>query len=66
MFCMHVEGNGHLHQHGRFVTLHADSGVLYEARSQWELDLPASSRSLTRQFSRQMLPLSQVISARLS
>jgi AraC-like DNA-binding protein len=57
VFCVHMAGRGHVRQHERVAELSAGSGVLYEARSQWELVSPAESQSLALQFSRELLPL---------
>lgn len=56
-FCIHVAGRGHVRQHDRVAELAAGSGVLYEARSPWELASPADSQSLTLNFSRELLPM---------
>lgn len=57
VFCVHVAGRSHVRQHDRCADLAIGAGVLYEARSRWELASSAGSRSLTLQFSRGMLPL---------
>ncbi|WP_433293628.1 helix-turn-helix domain-containing protein [Pseudonocardia sp. CA-142604] len=57
LFCVHLAGRSHVRQHDRFAELTAGSGVLYEARSAWELLSSGESRSLTLHFSRDLLPL---------
>jgi AraC-like DNA-binding protein len=57
MFCLHKAGTGTLLQHGRSVPLGSGVGVLYEARSPWEMTFPGSTRALTFQFPRHLMPL---------
>jgi AraC-like DNA-binding protein len=57
LFCVHVAGSGRLLQHGRVAELDAGVGVLYEARSAWDLNVATDVHSLLLQFPRDLLPL---------
>jgi AraC-like DNA-binding protein len=57
VFCVHVSGRGHVRQHDRVAELTTGTGVLYEARSRWELVAPGENRHLALHFSRDLLPL---------
>jgi AraC-like DNA-binding protein len=59
-FCVHVAGRSQVRQHDRWAELAAGVGVLYEARSAWELLSCVENRSLTMHFSRELLPLRTV------
>jgi AraC-like DNA-binding protein len=56
-FCVQVAGRSHVGQHGRCAELTGGFGVLYEARSAWELRTSAESRAVTLHLSRDLLPL---------
>ncbi|MFI7609677.1 helix-turn-helix domain-containing protein [Nonomuraea terrae] len=56
-FCVHLAGSGRLLQQGRAAELRPGVGVLYEARSAWEMDSVSDVRSLMLQFPRDLLPL---------
>jgi AraC-like DNA-binding protein len=57
LFCVHLAGRGHVHQHDRVAELPAGSGVLFEARSPWQIASTTEMRCLTLRFSRELLPL---------
>ncbi|RKR86619.1 AraC family transcriptional regulator [Micromonospora pisi] len=57
LFCVHVAGFGRLLQHGRVAELGPGVGVLYEARSAWDLNVATDVHSLLLQFPRDVLPL---------
>jgi AraC-like DNA-binding protein len=57
LFCVHLAGSGRLLQHGRVAELNAGVGVLYEARSAWDLNVATDVHSLLLQFPRRLLPL---------
>jgi AraC-like DNA-binding protein len=56
-FCVHMGGQGRVHQHDRVAELASGTGVLYEGGRPWELVLPAESLCMNLQFSRELLPL---------
>jgi AraC-like DNA-binding protein len=58
LFDVPLAGQGRVRQHDRFVELAPGSGVLNETRSRYERALSTEARSLTLQFSRELLPLS--------
>ncbi|MEV1155068.1 AraC family transcriptional regulator [Micromonospora chokoriensis] len=60
LFCVHLAGAGHLNQNGRVAELGAGSGVLYEARSAWNLTVATNVHSLLLQFPRDVLSLRAV------
>ena len=57
LFCIHLAGSGRLIQRGRTADLAAGAGVLYEARSAWDLNVATDVHSLLLQFPRDALPL---------
>jgi AraC-like DNA-binding protein len=57
LFCVHLTGSGRLHQHERVAELSAGAGVLYEARSAWDLNVATDVHSLLLQFPRELLPM---------
>jgi AraC-like DNA-binding protein len=57
LFCVHLAGRGHIHQHDRLAELPAGSGVLFEARRPWKGVARTETRTLALRFSRELLPL---------
>jgi AraC-like DNA-binding protein len=57
LFCVHLAGRGHVHQHDRRAELPAGSGVLFEARRPWKGVAQTETRTLALRFSRELLPL---------
>ncbi|MEV4079590.1 helix-turn-helix domain-containing protein [Nonomuraea fuscirosea] len=57
LFCVHLAGSGRLLQHGRMAELSEGVGVLYEARSAWDLNMMTNVHSLLLHFPRDLLPL---------
>lgn len=57
LFCIQAGGRCRVHQNDRFVELMPGTGLLAEARSPSERVAPTETRTLTLNFSRELLPL---------
>ncbi len=57
LFCVHQAGSGHLRQHDRLAALAPGVGVLYEARSAWEIAIPDRCQNVVLHLPRQSLPM---------
>jgi AraC-like DNA-binding protein len=57
LFCVHVDGPGRVLQHDRAAELTRGAGVLYEARSPFEIVYPERMTSVTLTFPRELLPV---------
>lgn len=59
MLCIHLKGSGWLHQQDRTVELSPGGGVVYEARSAWNLNVATNVNAILLHFPRTALPLKE-------